>query len=144
MSINIVGKRGGNDLHSISPGLKLVVTVNVEGFEQIAFFGGISEEGVVKLGRALHIVGEVTCRQNESRVGIVGTLEDLLSHLGDRKCAVVREMTKLYEEVLRGNISDMIAHFDETDPKGEFVIVVEGYDAKGSRSASDDEPEEDE
>ena len=58
-----------------------------------------------------------------------GTLEDLLSHLGDRKCAVVREMTKLYEEVLRGSISDMIAHFEGIDPRGEFVIVVEGQKA---------------
>ena len=65
----------------------------------------------------------------EGPTKVRGTLEDLRSHLGDRNCAVVREMTKLYEEVLRGNISDMIAHFEETDPRGEFVIVVEGQKA---------------
>lgn len=54
------------------------------------------------------------------------TLTDLLKALGDRRCAVVRELTKIYEEVLRGKISDMITHFETTEPRGEFVIVVEG------------------
>ncbi len=62
----------------------------------------------------------------EGPTKVKGTLVDLKEILGDRRCAVVRELTKLYEEVLRGTLSDMIAHFNETDPKGEFVIVVEG------------------
>lgn len=65
----------------------------------------------------------------EGPTKVRGTLDDLLSHLGDRKCAVVREMTKLYEEVLRGNITDIIAYFEKNDPRGEFVIVVEGQKA---------------
>ncbi len=65
----------------------------------------------------------------EGPTKVRGTHDDLLAHLGDRNCAVVREMTKLYEEVLRGSISDMIAHFEENDPRGEFVIVVEGQKA---------------
>lgn len=55
------------------------------------------------------------------------TLVDVLSVLGDRKIAVCREMTKKYEEVIRGKVSDAIAHFEENEPRGEFVLVVEGY-----------------
>ncbi|MCL1903199.1 MAG: 16S rRNA (cytidine(1402)-2'-O)-methyltransferase [Oscillospiraceae bacterium] len=54
------------------------------------------------------------------------TLNDLLSFLGDRRIAVCRELTKLYEEVLRGKISDIITVYEEKQPKGEYVLVVEG------------------
>ena len=65
----------------------------------------------------------------EGPTKVRGTLSDLYDYLGDRKCAVVREMTKLYEEVIRGTVSDMMAHFEQNDPRGEFVIVVEGQKA---------------
>jgi len=56
---------------------------------------------------------------------ILKTLRDLRSFLGDRKAAIGREMTKINEEFLRGNLSDLIAIFAERKPKGEFVILVE-------------------
>jgi len=52
------------------------------------------------------------------------TLEALLKGLGDRRVAVCRELTKIHEEVFRGNISGALAHFLE--PRGEFVLVIEG------------------
>lgn len=55
-----------------------------------------------------------------------GTLADLLEAFGDRKAAVARELTKIYEQVLRGHLSELISHFESTDPRGEFVIIVEG------------------
>lgn len=51
-------------------------------------------------------------------------LGELLEALGNRRIAVCREMTKVYEEIFRGTIRDAIDHFDE--PRGEFVLVVEG------------------
>lgn len=60
---------------------------------------------------------------------LLTTLKDLLSALGNRKIAVVREITKIHEEVLRTDISGALAHFEENSPKGEFVLVVEGYTA---------------
>jgi len=53
-----------------------------------------------------------------------GALEDVLEALGDRRMTVCRELTKLYEEVFRGVVSDAIAHF--TEPRGEFTLVIEG------------------
>ncbi|MBL9033477.1 MAG: 16S rRNA (cytidine(1402)-2'-O)-methyltransferase, partial [Rhodospirillaceae bacterium] len=45
--------------------------------------------------------------------------------LGDRPAAVARELTKMFEEVRRGRLSELIAHYDEAGPpKGEIVVVV--------------------
>lgn len=54
------------------------------------------------------------------------TLNDLLEHLGDRRIALCRELTKLHEEVQRGTVREMIAYYEEKDPRGEYVLVVEG------------------
>ena len=51
-------------------------------------------------------------------------LEDMLAVWGDRRITVCRELTKLYEEVFPGTISQALAYF--TEPRGEFTLVVEG------------------
>ena len=51
-------------------------------------------------------------------------LGDILAALGDRRIAIGREMTKLHEEVFRGQASEALAHFAE--PRGEFTLVIEG------------------
>ena len=57
---------------------------------------------------------------------VLKSLRDLKDTFGDRKAAIGREMTKLNEEFIRGNLSDLIASFNERKPKGEFVILIEG------------------
>lgn len=54
-------------------------------------------------------------------------LKLMLDILGDRRMTIARELTKKYEEYLRGSISDLIAHFDVHEVRGELVIVIEGY-----------------
>lgn len=54
------------------------------------------------------------------------TLKDLLEHLGNRKISIARELTKKFEEVTRFTLQDSIAKYENIDPKGEFVLVVEG------------------
>ena len=55
------------------------------------------------------------------------TLGDLASALGgDRAVAIVREQTKLHEEVWRGTLADAVARADSTEPRGEHVLVVAG------------------
>ena len=54
------------------------------------------------------------------------TLEDLLRVLGNRRISLCRELTKIHEEVLRGTISEMIQYYENVNPKGEYVLVVEG------------------
>jgi 16S rRNA (cytidine1402-2'-O)-methyltransferase len=58
---------------------------------------------------------------------LITTLEDFLSVFGDRKIAVCRELTKFYQEVIRTTVSGAIALFTERPPKGEFVLIIEGY-----------------
>lgn len=57
---------------------------------------------------------------------LLNTLEFLLTSLGDRNISVCRELTKLHEEILRTTISGAIEKYTEINPKGEFVLVIEG------------------
>jgi len=57
---------------------------------------------------------------------LTSTLEDLLSKLGNRRIAVVRELTKVHEEVLVLELERMLQHFKQHSPKGEMVLILEG------------------
>jgi 16S rRNA (cytidine1402-2'-O)-methyltransferase len=61
------------------------------------------------------------------------TLADLQQAFGDRRVAVCRELTKLYEEIFRGTLSEALTHFAE--PRGEFTLVVEGAGAPRQETA---------
>ena len=64
----------------------------------------------------------------ESPFRIVKTLEQMAEYWGaERKASVSREISKKFEETVRGTLSELIVHFTENPPKGEFVMVVEGY-----------------
>jgi 16S rRNA (cytidine1402-2'-O)-methyltransferase len=53
-------------------------------------------------------------------------LTELSEVLGDRRISVSRELTKKFEETVRGRISEVKEHFGNRSIKGEFVLVVEG------------------
>ena len=55
------------------------------------------------------------------------TLGDMAEVLGeDRNAALCRELTKIHEETLRGTLGELLAHYEENEPRGEYVIVIEG------------------
>ena len=54
------------------------------------------------------------------------TLADMLEVFGDRRVALCRELTKLHEETIRTTLSQACALYEETPPRGEFVLVLEG------------------
>jgi 16S rRNA (cytidine1402-2'-O)-methyltransferase len=62
----------------------------------------------------------------ESPHRLLSALEDLLTGLGDRQVAVGRELTKLHEEIFRGKLSEAIDYFNQSPPRGEFTLVLEG------------------
>lgn len=62
----------------------------------------------------------------ESPHKLLRTLTDIKSYWGERQVAISRELTKHFEENIRGSVSELISHFEQTAPKGEFVLVVEG------------------
>lgn len=63
----------------------------------------------------------------ESPYRVVKTLEQLVEVFGpERRASVAREISKLHEELVRGTLAELSAHFAEHAPRGEFVIVVAG------------------
>lgn len=57
---------------------------------------------------------------------LLQTLMDLKEHLGERRISMCREMTKLHEEVLRMTLTEAIEYYTEKNPRGEYVLIVEG------------------
>jgi 16S rRNA (cytidine1402-2'-O)-methyltransferase len=57
---------------------------------------------------------------------LASTLWDMLDAWGDRRIALVRELTKIHEEVIRTTLADAAARYAEGGAKGEFVLVIEG------------------
>ena len=76
----------------------------------------------------------------ESPYRVVKCLEQIAETMGEeRRVAVVREITKKFEETVRGTVAEALDHFREHEPKGEFVIVIEGFDAKSAARDDDEE-----
>ena len=64
----------------------------------------------------------------ESPYRVQETLENMLAVYGDRQRVLTRELTKLYEEYQRGNISEILTYIAENPLKGECLLLVSGYD----------------
>ena len=67
---------------------------------------------------------------------LLKTLKEIFEYLGDRRVSIVRELTKLHEEVLRGNLSNIIADYESgrVAVRGEYVLVIEGKSLIEKRS----------
>lgn len=61
---------------------------------------------------------------------LIFTLKDMLEYFGDREIVLARELTKKFEEFYRTTISEAIERYEETPPKGEFVLIIKGKDAE--------------
>ncbi|MCL2873847.1 MAG: 16S rRNA (cytidine(1402)-2'-O)-methyltransferase [Defluviitaleaceae bacterium] len=57
------------------------------------------------------------------------TLSDIIAQLGDRKIAITRELTKKFEEIKIFSVSEAVEFYSQNDPKGEYVLVVDGFSA---------------
>lgn len=65
----------------------------------------------------------------ESPYRVVKTFSQLAEYLGgERRAAACREISKLHEETVRGTLNDLVAHFTEKEPRGEFVLIIAGKD----------------
>lgn len=67
------------------------------------------------------------------------TLADLLAVLGDRPIALVREITKIHEEVVRTTLTEAVAKYTAEEPRGEFVIIVGGAAPREKTVSTPDE-----
>ncbi len=63
----------------------------------------------------------------EAPFRVLKTLTQLSEYLGsDREASVSREISKIYEETIRGSLAEIISHFTVNEPRGEFVIIISG------------------
>ena len=95
--------------------------------ERFAFEGFLPQ----KKGRATRIAALAeeprTMIIYESPYRVARTLRQLSEAFGsERRCAACREISKLHEECVRGTLEEVAAHFEANEPRGEFVLIVEG------------------
>lgn len=95
--------------------------------ERFAFEGFLPQ----KKGRATRLAALAeeprTMIIYESPYRVAKTLRQLAEAFGpDRRCAACREISKLHEECVRGTLEEVVAHFEANEPRGEFVLIVEG------------------
>jgi 16S rRNA (cytidine1402-2'-O)-methyltransferase len=113
------------------PGATAVIPALVNSgipFDKFVFEGFLP----VKKGRKTKLeklgVEERTMVFYESPHKLLKTLKDFSNSFGpERKVSISRELTKIYEETIRLSLEDAVKLFTEQPPKGEFVIIIEGY-----------------
>ena len=99
--------------------------------DSFSFFGFLSNKGE----RRRHELQALTEREEtliffESPFRILKMLEDALAVFGDREAVVARELSKKFEETLRGNLSELIQDMIKKPRKGEMVVLVTGKNRK--------------
>jgi len=92
---------------------------------QFTFLGFLSRRPAERRHSLADLAGEPrTLVVFEAPHRLRSLLSDMLFVLGDRRIALCRELTKAFEEVFRGSVSEALEHF--SDPRGEFTIIIEG------------------
>lgn len=127
----------GIRVESIPGACALINALVLSGFpcEPFAFYGFLPQ----KEKKRRELLGELCSGRGEVRLAptlvfyespyrILRTLKDMSDIFEDRRIAVCREMTKKFEEVVRGTPAEALRHFEKKKPVGEFVIVVDGRD----------------
>ena len=110
-----------------------IAALSVSGLPTDAFlFKGFLPHKSKKRRDLLKQLGEVreTLIFYESPHRLSEALNDLLNILGDREMVLTRELTKIYEEVLRGNVSEIKKQIGERKLKGEITLVISGKTRK--------------
>jgi len=130
-----------NDIDiDVLPGASAVITALVASglsTEKFSFEGFLDRNKKKRRERLEKIKGDDrTLVFYESPHRLIDTLKDMKETLSDRYMVVARELTKKYEELVRGKISDVINHFKANPIKGEFVILVEGGNPEEDENSS--------
>ena len=131
--------RAAGHMISVVPGPSAVTTaIAVSGFsgDSFLFLGFLSrrkKDRIEKLESIKTFMDPIVIFESPHR--LLATLKELLDIVGDRDIAICRELTKWYEEIFHGVISEAIDYFNT--PRGEFVLVVSGSEVL-LNSISDD------
>ena len=109
------------------PGASAITTaMSVSGLpsDSFTFYGFLPQKKgrVKKIKELLSIDNTIILFESPFR--LEKTLNQLKEYLGNRSVVVGRELTKLYEEIIRGNLDDVIKYFSKSKVKGEIVIMI--------------------
>lgn len=112
----------GIPVRAIPGPCSVIQALVMSGFEtsRFQFIGFLSKKPEKELRQALSYPGITVAFDSPERIVETLSLID-----GERRVAVVREMTKTFEECRRGKASDLFAHFKAHPPRGEIVLVIE-------------------
>ena len=131
----------GHDVIPIPGPSAIVSALSITGwsFDRFLFLGFLprkKNEQLATLENASQEPGPVVAYESTHR--IKATLENINDTFADRQLVICRELTKFYEETFRGTAAEAILHFN-TQPKGEFVVVIQGAGKSANTELSDDE-----
>jgi len=112
------------------PGVSAVIAaLSVSGLpiDHFIFYGFLPSRSISRKNFLQSVAEETkTLVLYESPKRLMATLSDIESVLGDRRIVVVRELTKVFEEILRGTVRSVIGELQERTVKGEITIIVAG------------------
>lgn len=111
----------------------LIMAVILSGLPVHSFtFRGFGprKHGPRKRWLAIDVASPHTLIFYESPHRLIAFLEDALEVYGDRQAAVANDLTKKFETVLRGSLSELLAQFKENPPLGEYSVVIAGAGEK--------------
>ena len=119
----------------------LITAISISGFPcgRFCFEGFLTMN---KIGRREHL--DSLKREKRSMIfyeaphKLPATLCDMLKYFGDRKITLVRELTKIHETVHSTTLSEAIEFYNENAPKGEFVLIVEGFSEESTAYTKED------
>ncbi len=124
---------GGVEVETLPGATAFVPALVQSGFPCDRFrFEGFLPQKKGRAGRVAALADEeLTMIFYESPFRVVKTLEQFAAAFGaEREVSVSRELTKKFEQTVRGTLAEAIEHFKTHEPKGEFVIVVSGCNRK--------------
>ena len=131
----------GHDVIPLPGPSAIVSALSITGwsFDRFLFLGFLprkKNEQLATLENASQEPGPIVAYESPHR--IKATLENINNTFADRQLVICRELTKFYEETFRGTAAEAILHFN-TQPKGEFVVVIQGAGKSANTELSDDE-----
>ena len=120
----------GQRVESIPGPSAALVALTLSGLttDRFCFDGFLPRKGRERQVRIAALLGEQrTVVLFEAPHRLARTVADLADALGgDRKVVLARELTKRFEDVWRGTLADAVGHTESTEPRGEYVIVLDG------------------
>jgi 16S rRNA (cytidine1402-2'-O)-methyltransferase len=109
--------------------LLAAVVTSALSSDRFTFFGFLARKGRER-EEALRDLSSIphTAVLYEAPTRVADTLAELAARgAGARRASVARELTKQFEEIRRGTVSDLAAYYESSPPRGEVVIVIEGH-----------------